>query len=377
MPSVVHICTDYWPNVGGMERFITDLATRQAADGWRASVLCLDRTAQHRRPLPRRDEHCGLPVRRVPYLDWKFYKPTLLPLEVLRGADVLHLHGLGGPSDAAAAASPLHGRPMVLSTHGGVFHTGRLAALKRVYVAVVRQTTLRRVRRVVACSRPDLVAFESLVRPDKLVLIENGVDLSPHPPGPPGPSRREANRFVFVGRLAENKRVELLLETFAALRRRGADARLRVVGIDSGGGDAARATAARLGFDPADTLVGGVDDAGLGDELRRASWFVSASRHEGFGISLVEAMAAGCAPVVQPIDAFRAIVDEGRTGYFADFENPEAAAGRLMSLLETGPGHVAGAARSAATRYDWSNVMPRWHALYHEVLASTRPAGRA
>ncbi len=46
------------------------------------------------------------------------------------------------------------------------------------------------------------------------------------------------------------------------------------------------------------TFTGRLSDAQVQDQLRRAAVYVQASLHEGFGMSLAEAMAAGCVPVV-------------------------------------------------------------------------------
>ena len=107
--------------------------------------------------------------------------------------------------------------------------------------------------------------------------------------------------MLFVGRMAGNKRPDLLVEALALVRQRVPNAVLLLVGDDKGNlaiqetVAATRARAADLGVGEAVVFTGMVDD--LPDYYRLANVYVSASLHEGFGVPLAEAMASGV-PVV-------------------------------------------------------------------------------
>jgi len=68
------------------------------------------------------------------------------------------------------------------------------------------------------------------------------------------------------------------------------------------------------------TFTGQLSDALLQDHLRRAAVYVQASLHEGFGMSLAEAMAAGCAPVVTRAGALPEVVAD--VGVYAASTEP-------------------------------------------------------
>lgn len=57
-------------------------------------------------------------------------------------------------------------------------------------------------------------------------------------------------------------------------------------------------------------FTGFVSDAELDDLYRRASVYVQASQHEGFGMSVAEAMLAGAIPVVSPAGALPEVVGD-------------------------------------------------------------------
>src|SRR5680860_1338358 len=56
-------------------------------------------------------------------------------------------------------------------------------------------------------------------------------------------------------------------------------------------------------------FTGWISDEDLEELYRRASVYVQASRHEGFGLAVAEAMLAGCVPVVMNVTAMPEVVD--------------------------------------------------------------------
>lgn len=64
------------------------------------------------------------------------------------------------------------------------------------------------------------------------------------------------------------------------------------------------------------TLTGFLDDLALAETYRRASVYVQASLHEGFGMSLAEAMSAGCIPIGTRLGAIPEVM--GDTGVYTD-----------------------------------------------------------
>jgi glycosyltransferase involved in cell wall biosynthesis len=118
----------------------------------------------------------------------------------------------------------------------------------------------------------------------------------------PAPAPADSGRFtvLYVGRFYRRKRVGLLLEAAADLRNAIPNLEIRVVG--NGPCAAAwRAQAVHLNLANTVTWLGDISRAGLATEYHRAHIFCLPSVQEGFGIVLLEAMAAG-----KPIVAARA-----------------------------------------------------------------------
>jgi glycosyltransferase involved in cell wall biosynthesis len=138
-----------------------------------------------------------------------------------------------------------------------------------------------------------------------------------------------ATRFtvLFVGRFYRRKRVGLLLEAAAALR--GAIPNLEVRMVGNGPCDAAwRAQAERLNLQDTVTWLGDISRNALAAEYNRAHVFCLPSVQEGFGIVLLEAMAAG-----KPIVAARAAAIP-EVAPHATLVEPESAESLAAGILD-------------------------------------------
>lgn len=147
-------------------------------------------------------------------------------------------------------------------------------------------------------------------------------------------AQREEAVLMFVGRIAPNKRQDLVIEAAGRLAAEG-DRPVRLILAGGGGADAAfdAAVAAAARRYPSLTvdLTGSIADDRLYACYRVADAFISASEHEGFGIPIAEAMAFGV-PVVA---AAHAAVPEtmGDGGILLPTWSATAAADAVSRLL--------------------------------------------
>jgi glycosyltransferase involved in cell wall biosynthesis len=108
--------------------------------------------------------------------------------------------------------------------------------------------------------------------------------------------------------------------------------------------DDASADQLRDSAPPNVTLTGWVEQDVLNEHIRRASVYVQASAHEGFGMSVAEAMLAGCIPVTTRAGALPEVV--GDTGVQVDDAEPR----RLAQAIERALAMDEGARRRARER---------------------------
>ncbi len=140
----------------------------------------------------------------------------------------------------------------------------------------------------------------------------------------------QSSRFtlLFVGRFYRRKRVDVLLASAAALRGRIPDLEVRIVG-DGPCGPVLRRLARDLGLENTVVWLGDVSRAELVSEYNRADIFCLPSVQEGFGIVLLEAMAAGKAIVASRAAAIPEVAPHAT---LVEPDDPQALATGIESL---------------------------------------------
>jgi glycosyltransferase involved in cell wall biosynthesis len=151
------------------------------------------------------------------------------------------------------------------------------------------------------------------------------------------PAARAGFTVLFVGRLYRRKRVDTLLRAAAILRGRTPGLAVRIVG-DGPHAAPLRRLAGELQLADTAAWLGDVPRSQLAAEYNRADVFCLPSVQEGFGIVLLEAMAAG-----KPIVASRAaaIPEVAPHGLLVEPENAEALAAAIETLYRSPEQRVA------------------------------------
>ncbi|SDD76676.1 Glycosyltransferase involved in cell wall bisynthesis [Paracoccus isoporae] len=185
------------------------------------------------------------------------------------------------------------------------------------------------------------------------------------------PLNQQPRRIVSVGRLAPEKRFDLLIDAFALLRAECPEAELVIHGEGSAR-PGLEAQIARLGLVGAASLPGYASD--IAAVHRQADLFVCSSRREGLGNAMIEAMASGV-PVVSvdcPFGPPRLLRD-GRAGRLVDDHRPAPLAKAMQQMLQDGAlrQQCVTEALSVAAAYEIAPAVRR----YEEAIA--RAIGRA
>jgi hypothetical protein len=141
--------------------------------------------------------------------------------------------------------------------------------------------------------------------------------------------------LLFIGRLAPSKRVGVVIEALARLRE--PSVHLAIIGDQSDlyelEAARCRALADQLGVNDRVHFLGRVSDRDLPGIYRCADLFVTASRHEGFCLPVVEAMASGLPVVAARAGALLETVGAGGLLFSPD-DADELAQGCRTLLIE-------------------------------------------
>jgi glycosyltransferase involved in cell wall biosynthesis len=187
---------------------------------------------------------------------------------------------------------------------------------------------MRRATRLATNSEYSLSEIErnTPIDPARVRVIHHGV---PDPFGEePGAKEREA---LTVGAINHTTLVQKGQLPFVEAARLLPDVRFTFAGkwLD----DSVERLRARAGDRV--RFTGWLSDQDLHTAYRRAAVYVQASRHEGFGLAVAEAMLAGCVPVVMNVTAMPEVV--GDAGVFIESQEPEAVADGVRRALELDP----------------------------------------
>lgn len=151
----------------------------------------------------------------------------------------------------------------------------------------------------------------------------------------PGPARpaAPAPRVLFVGRITPNKAQHDLIDAFAVLRTRVPNAQLRLVGgiATPSYQRSLERLVESLDLRSSVDFVGDVSDDDLQAEYESADVFCSMSDHEGFGMPLIEAAAAGVPVIAYSVAAVPGTVGGG--GILLDTKDPGLVATALERVL--------------------------------------------
>ncbi len=367
---IVHVGNHTLPCVGGVENVIWQSAKEQAELGHTVKIMVFD-TCSRGEKLPAEETREGVTIMRVPQRGFSFYRipPVNELLSCAADADIIHIHGVGAWLDILARhKNRLRGK-LVLTTHGGFFHTKKRGLLKWAYAHVVLPFSWNQMDGIIYVSASDQNHFSFLPQ-EKTMVQENGIESAY---GKLPLSRKKDGVFLFVGRISSNKRVDQLIETFAMHSRTapGKKSTLHIVGKDwEGIQSALEKRVTELGLSSRIIFHGEVSDKQKMELFARASYFVSASEYEGFGISVVEAMAAGCIPCVNTIPPFEKFVTRG-TGMLVDYSDYAAASSAWNGLVEM-PASVRqkkqAAGRKFAQQYEWKKCIAKMVEWYYSLV---------
>lgn len=388
---VAHVIPDLARRSGGPPVFVAEAARALARAGVASTILTTDLSGP--RALTRIEPGdvvaaaAGLDVRvfaaRAPR---RFASSPSLARALARiDVDLVHVHMLHlFPTLAGGLIARRRGLPYVISPHGALdpYIRARSRLRKAVVDVVAQRRVLERAAALHVTTAEEAELLADVAPEVPRFVAPPGIDAAAFA----GDKRAAAAGFrrtllggsadpviVNVGRLAEKKGLDVLIDAFARLP----DAPrpwLVLVGPDEAGQrELLQRRAAALGV--ADRLV--LPGPLYGDDklgaLAAASVWALPSRSENFGIAVIEALAAGCPTIVSPHVNLAPALAADAAARVVPLQ-ADALAAELAALLADAPARRQLSARgvSFARRYDWAAVVAPLADGYRAALARSR-----
>jgi alpha-1,3-mannosyltransferase len=365
---ILQLTRQFLPGQGGMESVVQGLSAALQRSGHTVQVATLRTVFATGTMAPVESVEAGLAVRRMRHWGPRRYPVALAALRAVRGYDLVHIHAIDFFVDYLSLMRRLHRVPLVVSTHGGFFHTPWAKGFKEIYFKTVTRKSLRGVGAVICVSQHDRKVFDTIVPPQRIRVIENGADIDRFWSLK---KNIEPGLVLGIARVAENKRIQRVLEAMALLKHRFPHLQLAWVGPDFAGlRSKLERSVVELGLAGRVRFYGAASREELYVLLQRAHFFVSASSYEGFGLSTIEAMSAATVVLVTAVGAHPDVVQDGVSGFLMD-QDATAIGAQMEHILSLGPeklAEIGEAARAATRRFSWAQIAPQYEQLYREVL---------
>lgn len=398
-PRILYLTESFHPVLGGGERHVREVGSRLAASGVSVTVVARRGDAA----WPQEETLDGMRVLRVPPPGTgrsRKYAMVLPAMGVLRrerkSYDVVIVPGtrvLGLP--ALLLARALRKRVVLQAEINGemsgeIYTWGTVAHLPAVRRAVaagvaLRNTLMRDADAWVAISREIRRELLRAGVPDaKAVYIPHAVDTARFAPASAGERRglrrmlglpESATLVVYTGRLLRGKGLETLVDAFARVASRHAQAHLLIVG--SGAGQVLSveqdlmARVRATGLAERTTFTGRVDR--VEDYLKASDVFAFPSLFEALGLSLIEAAACGLACVGSRTGGIVDVIEQDKSGYLCTPGEAAALAEALDALLADPARRHAFGLRGieiARARFDLADSVERYRALLTSLMTA-------
>jgi glycosyltransferase involved in cell wall biosynthesis len=353
-----------------------------------------------------REEIDGVAVRRVPQAYWP-NRPLATVLDEGPRPDVIHLFHPRNMLAAQVTAWALRHRVPTVFTWLGPLHDEYLVADRerpfdapRRYDRLVwtRGDLLRRLTRarspravrdlvrnyrihwplraathLLPCSRFEAEELRRMGLTQPQTLVPLWIDAAALADEPRGTAAVDAPRpwILFVGQLTPRKGYDLALAALPAIVGRFSGATLLVVsGINTADRERVERLASDLGVAGHVRFLGRVEDNALVNLFRSCDAYVTPTRYEGFGLTLLEAMACGAPAVCADATAANEIVRDGENGLLFPPEDPEALAAAVIRVLDDS--HLretlrAGGRRTCAEDFAPEKLAARLEGVYSHV----------
>jgi glycosyltransferase involved in cell wall biosynthesis len=375
-PVVAHVLNSM--GLGGVPEVAWQLMRRLPADRFDLRVYSMRRAKGEedaRNALRLRLEDHGVRVAFPRVSGSMLVVADLCDWLVAEGVDLVHTHSYRPNLQGRLAALPLREDGMRIVAH---YHSAHDDKRNKEGTLTLERALTPVTDRVVACSQAagDHVAELLGVPAERLAVVHNAVDTDAFAGGDRAAARAALGIdgarpvIALVGRIDEQKGQDDFVRAAPLVRAMHPDALLLLVG-STAKDDVARPVRDLIEAEGVEDVVrftGYIDDMpGL---YAAADVLAAPSRTEGFGLMLVEAMAAGVPIVASTAGAIPEVVGDGPALLVPPYD-PMALAGAINRVLADPDAAAAmgAAGRERATAFSWERSAATLERVYDEVLA--------
>lgn len=289
-------------------------------------------------------------------LNWKRIFDDFTP-------DVIHAHTLGFDSEIGSWLKDKWGCPLVVTSHGSdaviPLEQGRLEFLR---------STCDKADAVIAVSNQLRDRIRTCGTATPVETIHNGFILRELSQD----IQKNPYSMIQVGHLIPSKRTDVTIRAFAQLKKEFPSMGLTIIGAGYQR-QMLEQLAAELGVADSVKFLGQIPNRDVFSAMEQASYFVMASKPEGFGIVYLEAMAAGCIVIGTEGEGIADIIRHGENGFLVPADDPERIAEVIRSCTQNpdAAASIAENGQTLARQMTWSVNAKKYLDLFTKQITNS------
>jgi glycosyltransferase involved in cell wall biosynthesis len=345
-PDIWMISSSFYPHLGGAEQQALRLSQKLIERGWNVRVLTRRHNPRYLYLPPVFEKHQGVPVHRLFSLGpgklgaLTFILSSVVYLSVHGRNGIYHAHGVGAPATIAILASKLFGGKSLIKLRQ-----------EAKYYAQIIQTQYQRGYKYQIQAADYVITVNSSAKKelqtwgisdDRVQFLPNAIDVDKFFPEKREEKKRvrgdlldgQLNKtlFLFIGRLAHQKGIDLLLSAWAALSSQiRQESALLIVGNGPEKSNLV-AQSKQLGIASSAKFFGRREN--VLDFYHAADIVVLPSRWEGLSNVMLEAMACGLPIICTEVGGAVEWIQSGKNGKLVPPEDVKALSGVLQWMWE-------------------------------------------
>jgi glycosyltransferase involved in cell wall biosynthesis len=289
-------------------------------------------------------------------------------------SDIVHMHTFRSYQNIVICKyAKKKAIPYVIQAHGSLPQGPSKKLLKNIYDRIWGYNLLENATAVFALSgREQRQHAEMGVEQSKILKVPNGLNISDYVSSSTEGTFRtqygigeEQDLVLYLGRIHPSKGLELLVRAFKGVVK-SRDAKLVIVGPDTGYEDFLRRRAQSLGIEDRVLFTGFVSNQRKKEVLYDADVFVT-PRFHGFPITFLEAAACGL-PIVTTSNGDRLGWINNEVGYVADYNSESLSRSICRVICDRSRAKKMGKRGKEVVRtmFSWSAIAQKVETLYQE-----------
>ena len=299
--------------------------------------------------------------------------------ELINETDVVHLHGVWGPVlPTAARMARKANKPYIVTPHGMLnpWPLAQKKLKKQVAMLFRYRKMLLKASALHYLNTDEHNLSGKAIPTESGVVIPNGIFIEQIDTAQASglfrssvPGLGDKPFLLYIGRLHHIKGIDYMMQSFEELAKVNNEIAMVLLGPDGGMKKKLASWITHRNYHQRVFLPGAVFGPMKHAALREAACFLLPSRHEGFSIAILEALANRC-PVVISNECHFPEIESAGAGYEIELD-PKQISNALIDILSDGKRSIQMGANGrdlVASRFTWPRIAEQLRELYQRLI---------